>query len=70
MLPLLEVCFYFVMREIISSRYLAVENQTDINGAFNYTSRYLSNLLNIDNIYFDQMTDQLCLTGLQLDNAN
>ena len=32
--------------------------QTDIIEAFNSTSRYLDNLLNIDNIYFDQMVDQ------------
>ena len=34
---------------------LSRENQTDIIEAFNSTSRYLDELLNIDNIYFDQM---------------
>ena len=33
------------------------ENQADIIEAFNSTSRYLDDLLNIDNIYFDQMVD-------------
>ena len=34
---------------------LSRENQADIIEAFNSTSRYLDDLLNIDNIYFDQM---------------
>ena len=38
---------------------LSCENQTDIIEAFNSTSRYLDDLLNIDNIYFDQMVDLL-----------
>ena len=33
------------------------KNQADIIEAFNSTSRYLDDLLNIDNIYFDQMVD-------------
>ena len=32
---------------------LSRENQADIIEAFNSTSRYLDDLLNIDNIYFD-----------------
>ena len=32
---------------------LTKTNQADIIGAFNLTSRYLDDLLNIDNIYFD-----------------
>ena len=38
---------------------LSRENQVDIVEAFNSTSRYLDNLLNIDNIYFDQMVDRI-----------
>ena len=34
---------------------LSPENQVDIIEAFNSTSRYLDDLLNIDNIYFEQM---------------
>ena len=37
---------------------LSRENQADIIKAFNSTSRYLDDLLNIDNIYFDQMVDR------------
>ena len=46
------------------------ENQADIIGAFNLTSRYLDDLLNIDNIYFDQMVDRIYPTELQLNRAN
>ena len=56
------------MREISWS--LSRENQTDIIEAFNSTSRYLDDLLNIDNIYFDQMVDRIYPTELQLNRAN
>ena len=42
----------------------------DIIEAFNSTSRYLDDLLNIDNIYFNQMVDRIYLTELQLNRAN
>ena len=35
------------------------KNQADIIEAFNSTLRYLDDLLNIDNIYFDQMVDRI-----------
>ena len=49
---------------------LSRENQADIIEAFNSTSRYLDDLLNIDNIYFDQMMDRIYPTELQLNRAN
>ena len=49
---------------------LSRENQADIIEAFNSTSRYLDDLLNIDNIYFDQMMDRIYPTKLQLNRAN
>ena len=49
---------------------LSRENQADIIEAFNSTSRYLDHLLNIDNIYFDQMVDRIYPTELQLNRAN
>ena len=49
---------------------LSRENQADIIEAFNSTSRYLDDLLNIDNIYFDQMVDRIYPTELQLKRAN
>ena len=51
-------------------RFLSRENQADIIEAFNSTSRYLDDLLNIDNIYFDQMVDRIYPTELQLNWAN
>ena len=45
-------------------------NQTDIIEAFNSTSRYLDDLLNIDNPYFEQMVGQIYPTELQFNKAN
>ena len=46
------------------------ENQAEIIEAFNSTSRYLDDLSNIDNIYFDQMVDRIFPTELQLNRTN
>ena len=48
---------------------LSDNNQTDIIEAFNSTSRYLDDLLNIDNPYFEQMVGQIYPTELQLNKA-
>ena len=66
-LLLLQICFFFVMRDMKS---LSQENRADIIEAFNSTSRYLDDLLNIDNIYFDQMVDRIYPTELQLNRPN
>ena len=49
---------------------LSRESQTDIIEALNSTSRYLDDLLNIDNIYFDQMVNRIYPMELQLNRAN
>ena len=49
---------------------LSDNNQTDIIEAFNSTSRYLDDLLNIDNSYFEQMEGQIYPTELQINKAN
>ena len=68
-LLLLQICFFFCYeRDFMMS--LSRENQADIIEAFNSTSRYLDDLLNIDNIYFDQMVDRIYPTELQLNRAN
>ena len=61
-----------VHRSLFLERFHEVsrENQADIIEAFNSTSRYLDDLLNIDNIYFDQMVDRIYPTELQLNRAN
>ena len=45
---------------------LSDNTQTDIIEAFNSTSRYSDDLLNIDNTYFEQMVGQIYPTELQL----
>ena len=42
----------------------------DVIKAFNSTSRYLDDLLNIDNPYFEGMVNQIYLSELQLNKAN
>ena len=49
---------------------LSPENQADIIEAFNSTSRYLDDLLNIDNIYFEQMLNWIYPAELQLNKVN
>ena len=68
-LLLLQICFFFCYeRDFMKS--LSREYQADIIEAFNSTSRYLHDLLDIDNIYFDQMVDRIYPTELQLNRAN
>ena len=38
--------------------------------AFNATSRYLDDILNINNVYFDNIVSQIYPSELQLDKAN
>ena len=45
-------------------------NQADVVEAFNSTSRYLDDLLNIDNPYFKQMISQIYPTKLHINKAN
>ena len=51
-------------------KYLSNDNQADIIKAFNSTSRYLDDLLNIDNPYFEGMVNQIYPPELQLNKAN
>ena len=43
---------------------------SDVIEAFNSTSRYLGEVLNIDNNFFDSMVDRICSSELQLNKAN
>ena len=61
--PLVADLFLFCYeRDFMKS--LLRENQADIIEAFNSISRYLDDLLNIDNIHFDQMVDRIYPTEL------
>ena len=67
--PLVADLFLFCYeRDFMLS--LSDNNQIDIIEAFNSTSRYLDDLLNIDNPYFEQMVGQIYPTELQLNKAN
>ena len=49
---------------------LSSDNQADVMKAFNSTSRYLDDLLNIDNPYFEGMVNQIYPSELQLNKVN
>ena len=49
---------------------LSDEKQADVIDAFNTTSRYLDDILNINNVYFDNMVSQIYSSELQLNKAN
>ena len=49
---------------------LPSDNQADVIKAFNSASRYLDDLLNIDNPYFEGMVNQIYPPELQLNKAN
>ena len=67
--PLVADLFLFCYeRDFILS--LSDNNQTGVIEAFNSTSRYLDDLLNMDNPYFEQMVGQIYPNELQLDKAN
>ena len=66
--PLVAGLFRFCYeRDFMKS--LSRENQAVIIEAFNSISKYLDDLLNIDNIYFDQMVDRIYPTELQLNRT-
>ena len=49
---------------------LSEDNQSNVIEAFNSTSRYLDDLLNIDNNFFDSMVNRIYPSELQLNKAN
>ena len=56
--PLVADLFFFCYeRDFMMS--LSVENQSEIIEAFSSISRYLNDLLNIDNTYFDGLISQI-----------
>ena len=67
--PLVADLFLFCYeRDFMLS--LSDNNQADVAEVLNSTSRYLDDLLNIDNLYFAQMVSQIYPTELQLYKAN
>ena len=67
--PLVADLFLFCYkRDFMFS--LSEDNQSDVIEAFNSTSRYLDDLLNIDNNFFDSMINRIYPSELQLNKAN
>ena len=49
---------------------LSEDKQADVVDAFNTTSKYLDDILNINNVYFDNMVSQIYPSELQLIKDN
>ena len=56
--------------EMDSMMSLSDDKQADIIDAFNTTSRHLDDILNMNNIYFDNMVRKIHPAELQLNIAN
>ena len=67
-LRLLLICLFCYERDFMTS--LSDVNQAEIIEAFKSTSRYLDDLLNIDNSYFEGMVNRIYPPKLQLNKAN
>ena len=67
--PLVADLFLFCYeRDFMMS--LTDDKQADIIDTFNTATRYLDDILNINNVYFDKMVSQIYLSELQLSKAN
>ena len=67
--PLVADLFLFCYeRDFMMS--LSDDKQADVIDAFNTTSRYLDDSLNINNVYFDNMVSHIYPSELQLNKAN
>ena len=67
--PLVADVFLFCYeRDYMMS--LSDDKQADTIDAFNTISGYLDDILNINNVYFDNMVSQIYLSELQLSKAN
>ena len=66
--PVADFFLFCYERDFMMS--LSDDKQGDIIDAFNTTSRYLDDILNINNVYFDNMVNQKYPSELQLNKAN
>ena len=66
--PLVAHLFLFCYERAFMKN-LSSDNQADVINAFNSTSRYLDDLLSIDNPYFEGMVNQIYPPELQLNKA-
>ena len=63
-----DLCLFCYERDFIVS--LSDDKQADVIDIINTTSRYLDDIFNINNVYFDNMVSQIFHSGLQLNTAN
>ena len=63
-----DLVLFCYERDFILS--LSEDNQSGVIEAFNSTFRYLDDLLNIDNNFFDSMVNRIYPSELQLNKAN
>ena len=56
------LCYIFFTKLHI----MTFDKQADVIDAFNTTSRYLDNISNINNVYFDNIVSQINPSELQL----
>ena len=69
MLPLVADLYLFCYEgDFMMS--LSDDKQADIIDAFNTTSRYLDDILQINNVYFDTMVSQIYPSELDFNEAN
>ena len=67
--PLVADLFLFCYeRDFMMS--LSDDKQADVIDAFNTSSRYLDDILNINNVYFEHMVSQIFPSEFQLNKAN
>ena len=67
--PLVADLFLFCYeRDFMLS--LSEDTQSDVIEAFSFTSRYLDDLLNIDNNFFNSIVNRIYPSELQLNKAN
>ena len=62
-----DLFFFCYERDIMMS--FSDDKQADINEAFNTTSIYLDDILNINNAFFDNMVSQIYTSERQLNKA-
>ena len=63
-----DLLIFYSERDFMTS--LSDDNQADIIEAFTSTSRYLDDLLNIDNPYFEGMVNHIYPSEQKLNKAN
>ena len=66
--PVADLFLFCYERDFMMS--LSDDKQADVIDAFNTTSRYLDDILDINNVYFDNMVSQIYPSELQLNKAN